>query len=159
MPGPLPKPADRRQRRPARPTGLVALDGRPRTVPAPPAGLEAASVAAWTTYWRSPLASTLLESDRAALDRLFTLRDERARAFRVAKRARIVQGSQKQPVLSPLLGYVSGLDAEIRQLEDRFGLSPRSRLQLGVTFGEAHRSLAELNRAFMEGSDDPDDAA
>ena len=69
---------------------------------------------------------------------------------RAARRNRLVAGSKEQPVLSPLLGYVLSLDAEIRQLEDRFGLTPRARLQLGVTFGEAHRSLAELNAAFME---------
>jgi hypothetical protein len=37
------------------------------------------------------------------------------------------------------------LDVEIRQLEDRFGLTPRARLQLGITYGEAKKSLEELN--------------
>jgi hypothetical protein len=36
-------------------------------------------------------------------------------------------------------------DAEIRQLEDRLGLNPRSGLQLGIQFSEAARSLEELN--------------
>jgi hypothetical protein len=53
-------------------------------------------------------------------------------------------------VLNPLLKHVAALDGEIRQLEDRFGLTPLARLRLGVTFGEAHRSLADLNRALIE---------
>jgi hypothetical protein len=39
----------------------------------------------------------------------------------------------------------SAVDAEIRQLEDRFGLHPKAGLQLGIVAGEAARSLEELN--------------
>lgn len=157
MPGPLPKPPDRRQRRNRGPVGLVTVDSPPRAVPAPPGGLLAASASAWERLWRSPIASTFLDSDRPALERLFLLLDERARAFRVARRERLVEGSKQQPVLSPLLGYVATLDTEIRALEDRYGLNPRARLQLGVTFGEAHRSLSDLNRDFLEETTDHDD--
>ena len=148
----LPKPADRRQRTNRRDLGLVTTI--PKAAPPSPTGLLRASVTAWEALWASPLASTYLESDLAALGRLFELRDERVRAFRVARRERVVPGSKDQPVLSPLLGYVASLDTEIRALEDRFGLTPRARLQLGVTLGEAHRSLADLNAAFLEDTAD-----
>jgi P27 family predicted phage terminase small subunit len=148
MPTPLKTP-DRRQRRNVR--GLAVMPTElPRPVPAAPAGLLARTTAAWERLWRSPLSSAFLDSDMDALERLFGLKDERQRVVSVARRQRLVEGSKQQPVLSPLLPYIAGLDAEIRALEDRFGLSPRARLQLGVTFGEAHRSLAELNRAFLE---------
>ena len=45
---------------------------------------------------------------------------------------------------------MSATDTEIRQLEDRFGLSPRARLTLGLTFGEAGHTLEELNRSLGE---------
>ena len=117
----------------------------------------AASVRAWQSLWASPLASAFLASDLPALGRLFELRDERVRASRVARRDRVVPGSKGQPVLSPMVGYVATLDAEIRNLEDRFGLTPRARLQLGVTFGEAHRSLADVNASFLEDDRHDDD--
>jgi len=153
MPGPLPKPAHRRQRqnRPA----LVSMPTRPSLTPEPPDGLLAASRAAWDALWQSPVAVTYLPSDLPALRRLFALTDERERAFRVARKAgRLSEGHKGQPVLNPALRYVGDLDAEIRQLEDRFGLTPRARMQLGVAFGEAHRSLDALNAAFLEATND-----
>ncbi len=151
MASPIPKAPERRQRRNERAVlSAVPIDLRPVNAPEPPAGLSVASRAAWGRLWASPLARAFAESDLPALERLFLLRNERDRSFRAAGRSRLVAGSQGQPVLSPLLGYVASLDAEIRQLEDRFGLSPRARLQLGVTLGEATRSLAELNRSFLE---------
>lgn len=153
MPGPLPKPAERRQRRNGRPA-LAPLDGRSTLSPEPPGGLLAATRASWRALWASPLASTFVESDLPALGRLFDLIDERARVVRVARRSRLVPGSKAQPVTNPLIGYISTLDTEIRNLEDRFGLTPKARLALGIQLGEAHRSLSALNRRFLEGVGD-----
>jgi len=61
MPGPVPKPAARRQRRNRR--DLVLMPGEPRTTPPSPSGLLRASVAAWERLWASPIASAFLESD------------------------------------------------------------------------------------------------
>ncbi len=47
-------------------------------------------------------------------------------------------------------------DAEIRQLEDRFGMTPRARLQLGITFSESVRSLEALNQSFIADDDEED---
>ncbi len=91
--------------------------------------------------------------------RLFILYDERERAYEEAKDKRIVKGSQDQEVLNPLLKYIAQCDTEIRQIEDRLGMSPRSRLQLGIAFGDAMRSMDELNRRLaatdVEEKDDP----
>jgi hypothetical protein len=149
MPGPLPKPTERRQRRNTR-MGLVPIAPRPAITPDPSPGLLAASSAAWRDLWASPLAATFVESDIPALRRLWDLRDERARVAKVARKGRLVPGSKDQPVLNPLIGYIASLDGEIRQLEDRHGLTPKARLALGVQLREAHRSLADLNRAFLE---------
>jgi hypothetical protein len=37
-------------------------------------------------------------------------------------------------------------DAKILSLEDRFGMSPLSRLKLQVIVGDANRSIAETNK-------------
>jgi hypothetical protein len=66
-----------------------------------------------------------------------------------------VLGSQGQYVLNPLYRQMVTLETEIRNLEDRFGLSPMARLKLGVTFGDAARSLADIN-ANLEDDDDAD---
>ena len=107
MPGPLPKPADRRQRRnqpkPLRviPGGLVS-----REAPAAPAGLLKATRDEWGKFWRSELAQLVqTETDLVALERLFRLRDEERRAMREARRALLVPGSMGQLVLNPLLKY------------------------------------------------------
>ena len=135
----------------------------PPTIPDPPPapkGMLAATARSWTAFWRSEAAALVLAADLPALERLFELRDERTRCMRAARKARVVAGSTGQPSLNPLYRHVSTLDGEIRQLEDRFGLAPLSRLRLGVTFGEAARSLADLNAAAAgaapeEDHDDP----
>ena len=54
-------------------------------------------------------------------------------------------GHKGQAILNPLYRQRSAMDAEIRQLEDRFGLHPKAGLTLGIVYGEAARSLEELN--------------
>ena len=152
MPGPPPKSPDRRQRHNPRTTtersgvGLVALPSA-ALKPSPPAGVLKATRDAWVVFWASPLASLVTEADVPALERLFELRDERARALKGIRRERLVVGGNKQAALNPLFAAMKGLDSEIRQLEAHFGLTPLSRLRLGATFGEAAKSLEELNRS------------
>jgi P27 family predicted phage terminase small subunit len=114
--------------------------------PEPPAGLLVATRDAWATFWGSPLAGLVVDSDLPALERLFQLYDERARAWRGYKRRRLVEGSQGQPVASPLFRVAMALESEIRPLEDRFGVTPAARLKLGIRLGEAARSLEDLVR-------------
>jgi P27 family predicted phage terminase small subunit len=117
-------------------------------IPKPPRCLLKKTLEAWERYWGSSLAQTIEPTtDVIALERLFCLHDERERAYRGYKKERLVLGSQDQRVLNPLGKMMTVLDTEIRQLEDRFGLTPRSRLQLGITLGDAAKSMAELNRS------------
>ena len=67
-----------------------------------------------------------------------------------------MKGSQGQPVLNPALRAVTAFDTSILALEDRLGLTPRARLQLGIQLNEAVRSLAELNRTLQEEEDGTD---
>ena len=42
------------------------------------------------------------------------------------------------------------IDAEIRQLEDRLGMNPKSRISLGIQLGQMKKTLADLNAHLEE---------
>jgi P27 family predicted phage terminase small subunit len=156
MSGPLPKSPDRRQRT----NTAVLRNDVPLSKPPMPGGLLTSTQELWTCFWNSPLARAIEpQSDAPAILRYFSLLDERERLYRVFKRKRIVRGSQGQPILNPAGRALHGFDAELRQLEDRLGLTPRARLQLGIQLTEAARSLAELNQALEEDDDEEDPRA
>jgi len=116
------------------------------------------TVERWVAFWASPLASQVEPSDEGAFRRLFKLYDEIERMWEaIEATGRVVEGSQGQPRPNPLYKQVQEFQAEARQLEDRFGLSPMSRLRLGITFADAQASLDGLNArlaAKMSESDD-----
>lgn len=97
------------------------------------------------------------DADLPAIRRLFTLLDERERSYRAFRRNRFVQGSKRQPVLNPLARHMLSLDGEIRALEAVFGIGPLPRLRAGIAFGEASRSLADLNRSLDQEAGEDDD--
>lgn len=100
----------RRNKPPVQPRNLKTGD-RPKEVPPLLASLEWNDVERgyWETVWNSPMATQFIDADHPALIRL----------TRLASRA--MQGD---------LG-VAGM-GELRQLEDRFGLSPLSRRRLQI---------------------------
>ncbi len=144
------KPAARRQRR--NKPNLIVLDGGAKkvSVHAAPKGLLQETRASWQAFWGSPLARIIESTDLPALRRLFLLYDEHARCWRAFRTKRIVAGSRGQVRLNPLGQFICALASEIRQLERVFGFSPRARLQLGLTYGEAQRSLEDLAREVQE---------
>ena len=149
MPGPGPKNSERRQRANRAPSLHVVVGGGPKVVAPPPQKHWLQQTReAWAAYWSSDLAQVIdPATDGPAVLRLFTLHDERERAYRGYRKKRVVTGSRRQQVTNPLARVMIALDAEVRQLEDRLGLTPRARLQLGVTYGEAARSLEAMNHA------------
>jgi hypothetical protein len=107
---PDPKPPSRRRRRNPVP-GEGQLPAQGRTTPAPPLAKGFAWLEwtreYWATIWASPMATRWTDYDVPALTRLAMLQ-QRA----------LIDDDRK------VLG-------EVRQLEDRFGLSPRGRRLLG----------------------------
>jgi len=151
------KPASKRQGRGTADAGLVPVVS---SAPAPAAdqSWREATVEQWVAFWRSGLASQVEPSDVPALRRLFWLTDEIARCRdAIEETGRVVAGSQGQPRPNPLYKQVQEFQAEARQLEDRFGLSPRARLQLGIALGAAHASLDALNERLQAKVVDDDD--
>ena len=114
MPGPIPKPSGQRRRRNATSTTVsLPKAGRVGRPPKPHTDIEWGehAKAYWTALWTSPMAAAYVKTDTFALTRLCSLVDERDRFQRAE------------------LESFDG-DAEIRQLEDRFGLSPLARRRL-----------------------------
>ena len=105
----------------------------------------------WEDFWNSDLATAIdTKSDQQAVYRLATLIDERERIYKQAKKDRLVVGSQGQAVLNPLYSAMLKIDAEIRQLEDRLGMNPKSRISLGIQLGQMKKTLADLNADLEE---------
>ena len=128
----------------------------------------------WKIFWASDLANLVKDTDRSAVRRLFRLRDQLMRAQRSAVELRrqamkepVVQGSMGQPVSNPLFRAAEAaahealaLEGRVLPLEDRFGLSPRARLNLGISEQQG-LSLLNRNQALANrlqeviGGDDP----
>jgi phage terminase small subunit len=143
------KPAARRQNHQTRDIGLVVVAGGAADPPEPLAKWLAATRKRWVRYWSAPLAAVAdRETDLPALERLFSYYDELECCSRQFRKQRFVEGSTGQPRLNPIADHIRALEPLIRALEDRFGLTPLARLKLGVEFGNAHRSLEDLNRSF-----------
>jgi len=140
------KPAEKRQNRTTRDFGVLPqIQVDPRSVPIPPAHLTERWVRSWEVFWASPFAQVVQPAQYPALERLFSMYEERERMDTYLREEPMTVGSQGQKILNPMYRQRTSVDAEIRQLEDRFGLHPKAGLQLGIVYGEAARSLEELN--------------
>jgi P27 family predicted phage terminase small subunit len=152
------KPADRRQRRNTPDIGLVPIPRSSGSAPKADTDWLAQTKERWVSFWGSSIAGvTERDTDLPALTRLFGYYDELERSTRALRQQRFVEGSQGQPRLNPAAKYIGELEGSIRQLEDRFGLTPKARLGLGVDFANAHRSLQELNASFREDAEGEDE--
>src|SRR3990167_390594 len=156
----LQKPRSRIQNRQAgRKAGLVLAFKRPEEpppeMPAPLNGkwrLETAAL--WQAFWTAPIAQVVdRESDMPRLLRWIAYWDEWFRAMRAFRRRRMVEGSMGQPVINPLSNYIAVVEGKIERIEEKFGLTPLDRMRLGISFGEAQRSLADMNADLDDDAD------
>ena len=144
------KPLDQREHR-IRPTVVDIGAYKKRDIPKLKGRYLKITKIWWEDFWNSDLASAVdTKSDQSAVYRLATLIDERERVYKQAKKERLVVGSQGQVVLNPLYSAMLKLDAEIRQLEDRIGMNPKARVSLGISIGQAKKSLSDLNAELEE---------
>jgi len=146
-------------RRPGRKTGLVLAfkrpDEPPPEMPAPLNGKwRVETVTLWQAFWTAPIAQVVdRESDMPRLLRWIAYWDEWFRAMRAFRRRRMVEGSMGQPVINPLSAYIAVVEGKIERIEEKFGLTPLDRMRLGISFGEAQRSLADMNADLDDDAD------
>ncbi len=124
-------------------------------LPSPAGGRVLASTKrAWTAFWEDQLLAPMVRpADMAPLVRLFHLYDERERAVKAYRAERAVTGSTGQLVVNPFEKAVASMDARIDKLEERFGITPKARLALGIAMGAAAKSLEDINRGFEDDDD------
>jgi hypothetical protein len=138
--GPPPKPAAQRRRRNAPTAGAAVLEGPQRRAPKLPGSKEllASTRSWWRTVWASPMASRWTPADEPALVRLAHLKDltdRELRGWTVRMQVGDLEHDENRPglvrvVLAGAMVSVQLL-AEMRQLEDRLGLTPMARRRLG----------------------------
>jgi len=147
MPAPRKRPGTRVDNRPQRQRHLeVAADAAPvSTTPSPPAGTLAATKLWWDEFWKSPHAASMTPVHMPVLERLVWCYDELRRTTKVVAKARMVQGSQGQPVANPLIGYTMALQKEIRSLEAELGIGLKSASNLGIVQGQEALTAQALN--------------
>ena len=154
------KPAEVRQGRGG--TRDVVLRDEELCVPSCPRGLLKRSRERWDAYWRSDVARAAdVVADLHRVERWITAVDEYDRCMPLLRKERTVEGSQGQPRLNPLASYLAQIQTELKTAEADLGLTPMARLRLGIAYGQARITAAELNKALNEGDDgsSDDDAA
>lgn len=146
MPGPPPKhPSQRRRRNIEGSSSRTLADtstprSRPPTLPGSK-GLLPETRKWWKTAWASPMAEVWTDADVPALVRLALLHDLTARQFAIVRdgpiphiKSEIIEEAESGNALMVNVVFRSPVSAahlgEMRQLEDRLGLSPLSRRRL-----------------------------
>jgi hypothetical protein len=122
-------------------------------VPTYPGELPDSMRSLWDALWTSPVAAVLDPvSDRQPVTRLFKLY-KRDRQFDEALDRQIERLSDGEPdaVFDPQLARLRlAIAAEIRQLEQTLGITPRGRLVIGA-------AVAAVGKATEQEHDDADD--
>jgi hypothetical protein len=134
--GPLPNPNRRRRNQPTIPTTDLPAEGRKGRIPACPYKLQKAGKAWWKWAWHTPQAEAWdpgahyvvarraqLEDDIDALDSVAGLFDDVVGADDEQQAARNLEAAIKR-----LKGMASGrstVHREMRELDDRLGLTPK----------------------------------
>ncbi len=115
--------------------------------PDPPADLGGIGQDLWTILW--DLGSGVYQTtDQWAISRWCSLQERRQELLAVvAAEGLMTVGSTGQPVVHPAIRMVDTIEGRLPNLEASLGLTPESRLRLGIT---AVEHMSKLD-AFLEG--------
>lgn len=142
------KPPEMLQGKGSRFTGTSSLAVQrdtTRPIPIPPTGLRKAAKDSWLDFWRSPMASLVQDdSDMDALRDWAFCVSERDRLRVELKKHPLVPGARGTLIENPLARLIARYTDQINRYRDQFGMTPLSRMRLGVAVGEAHDTLALL---------------
>lgn len=140
MPGPLPKPDRRRRNQPTIPTTKLPASGRAGSMPSAPKTLGPDGKAWWRWAWKTPQAAGWSTGDRAVIARRARLEDDLAvledldfgppPIDRDELEAWLEGITFAVQTLRRLAGGGLAVAKEMRELDDRLGLTPKGRLAL-----------------------------
>ena len=141
------KPDEDRQRTNTPTLELVTPLGVDVERPSPGEGWSDATIAGWDAWWASDVARMIdVASEAPIVFRCFDLLDQAERFESAGREQPLVEGSTGQPTINPLLKHAQALRDEARRDEAVLGRGPKRRLDLGIKFGDAARSLDDVNR-------------
>lgn len=142
MPGPLPKPGARRRNAPTIPSTLLPAGGYSGPVPRVPKSLGAAGKTWWRWAWRTPQAKGWDGGSVWVVGRRASLEDDLAALaiedsdFNLAELLQMPYDESLKRLewvirkLHALAGGRLAVVREMRELDDRLGLTPKGRLAL-----------------------------
>jgi hypothetical protein len=134
MPGPLPDPKRRRRNAPTIPTTELPVAGRKGPAPKPPTELARAGKAWWRWAWRLPQACGWSAGDLYVVARRAELEDslealELVDGFDLAELLDDDDAARRlEAIIGKLKALAGGrlaLEREMRELDDRLGLTPK----------------------------------
>lgn len=120
----------------------------PNQPPTHPDGFDGELIEDWQEFWRSPLATNVATTDMPAIKRLYRLRGLQIELFQKAEQDGFVAiGSTGQEIAHPCMKAAQDLEPKITALEDRFGLSPKARQNMGIRMGQLADAAAKVAKA------------
>jgi len=121
-----------------------------------PGDWQADTIGEWRSWWGSDVARMIdPDSETPIVRRVFDLLDQAAMFEAAGRLEPMTEGSTGQLVINPLLKHAQGLRDEARRDEAVIGRGPSRRLALGIKFGDAARSLDDINRRLGGNSSGP----
>lgn len=159
MPRPRAKPPELLQGKGSRYAGtkslqLIKLD--PDIVPPAPRGLRKVARDEWEAFWRSRLASVVdMDADMDALRDWALLVSERDRLRALYRKQPLIAG-RTGLVENPLGRVIERYSRRIDVYRNQFGMTPLSRMRLGIAIGEALDVLDGLNADDVTDDDEPE---
>lgn len=116
----------------------------PPEAPEPPEHLNESGRAFWADLWALGQGSYNPQTDRYTVERYASLQQRRHELMAVLDaEGYLTVGSQGQTVAHPAARLLSDIESKLLPLEDRLGLSPESRIRLGIGALE-HKSKLDM---------------
>ena len=121
----------------------------PVVIPPAPAGIfDEPSIRLWEEVWRAGHGVYKANTDRYIIERYVTLQQRRRELQAIIDAEGWTSiGSQGQTVMHPAARLLGDIESKLTPLEDRLGLSPESRIRLGIAATEQQSKLD----AFLKG--------
>lgn len=114
-------------------------------VPTPPVGLCAEAKEVWTAVWLAGRTAYHPLTDSLVIERYAEMQARRRGFLRtLATEGFTSVGSQGNLVPHPVARMLTDVDAKLVGLEDRLGLSPESRIRLGISSIEKESKLKQF---------------
>lgn len=130
---------------------LKQVDDSALEVPAADAGWLPEIQQQWQDFWTTDLSRAIDQAQLPVLKRLFRLRNEQQMMLEIAaSEPYFSAGSKEQLKIHPARDEVRKLEPLIVALEDRLGLSPKAKANLGLATGQAMLTVEHLNALAKE---------